>query len=68
MSQNTHIINVKTRGADKSKKKVKGVSGALAGLAKKAGIAAAYRFFCKRGRSYKSCYCSNYGFGCCKGF
>ena len=44
MSQNTHIINVKTRGAKKSEKEVKGVSGALGGLAKKAGIAAAAYF------------------------
>ena len=35
------IINVKATGTGKSQKKVKGVSGALDGLAKKAGLAAA---------------------------
>ena len=44
MSQNTHIINVRTKGANKSKKEIKGVSGALGGLAKQAGIAAAAYF------------------------
>ena len=44
MATNKHIIDVKTRGAEKSKKKIKGVSGALGGLAKQAGIAAAAYF------------------------
>lgn len=38
------IIEIITRGADKSEKQVKGVSGALGGLAKKASIAAAAYF------------------------
>ena len=38
------IINVKATGTGKSQKKVKGVSGALDGLAKKAGLAAAAYF------------------------
>ncbi len=43
-NKQTHIIDVKTKGADKSKKKIKGVSGALGGMAKQAGIAAAAYF------------------------
>ena len=38
------IIEIITKGAGKSEKQVKGVSGALGGLAKKAGIAAAAYF------------------------
>ena len=44
MAVNKHIIDVKTRGAEKSKKQIKGVGGALGGLAKQAGIAAAAYF------------------------
>ena len=43
-NKSTHIIDIKTKGAGKSKKDVKGVSGALGGLAKKAGLAAAAYF------------------------
>ena len=38
------IIEIITKGAGKSEKQVKGVSGALGGLAKQAGIAAAAYF------------------------
>ena len=38
------IIEVQTKGARKSEKQIKGVSGALGGLAKKAGAAAAAYF------------------------
>tara|TARA_R110002012_G_scaffold5094_6_gene23162 strand:- start:995 stop:2647 length:1653 start_codon:yes stop_codon:yes gene_type:complete len=44
MATNKHIIDVQTKGADKSEKKIKGVSGALGGLAKQAGAAAAAYF------------------------
>ena len=44
MATNKHIIDIKTKGAGKSEKQIKGVSGALGGLAKKAGIAAAAYF------------------------
>ena len=44
MATNKHIIDVQTRGAKKSEKQIKGVSGALGGLAKQAGIAAAAYF------------------------
>ena len=44
MGVNREIIEVSTRGADKSKKQIKGVSGALGGLAKQAGVAAAAYF------------------------
>ena len=44
MATNKHIIDVQTKGAKKSEKQIKGVSGALGGLAKKAGIAAAAYF------------------------
>ena len=43
-NKNTHIIEVLTKGAKKSEKEIKGVSGALGGLAKKAGLAAAAYF------------------------
>jgi len=39
-TKDTHIIDVKTRGAKKSQKEIKGVGTALGGMAKKAGIAA----------------------------
>ena len=44
MSVNKHIIDVKTKGAKKSAKQIKGVGGALSGMAKQAGIAAAAYF------------------------
>ena len=44
MATNKHIIDVQTRGAKKSEKQIKGVGGALGGLAKQAGIAAAAYF------------------------
>ena len=44
MAKNTHIIEVKTQGADKSKKQIQGVSGSLKGMAKSAGVAAAAYF------------------------
>ena len=44
MATNKHIIDIQTKGAKKSEKQVKGVSGALGGLAKQAGIAAAAYF------------------------
>ena len=44
MAVNKHIIDVQTKGAGKSEKQIKGVSGALGGLAKQAGIAAAAYF------------------------
>ena len=44
MAKNTHIIEVKTTGAEKSKKQIKGVSGSLQGMAKSAGVAAAAYF------------------------
>ena len=44
MATNKHIIDVQTRGAVKSEKQIKGVSGALGGLAKQAGVAAAAYF------------------------
>ena len=43
-NKSTHIIDVKTKGAKKSQKQIKGVSGALGGLAKQAGLAAAAYF------------------------
>jgi len=43
-SKMQHIIEVITRGAGKSEKQIKGVGGALGGLAKQAGIAAAAYF------------------------
>ena len=43
-TKDTHIIDVKTKGAAKSQKDIKGVSGSLGGLAKQAGIAAAAYF------------------------
>ena len=39
-TKDTHIIDVKTKGAKKSQRDIKGVGGALGGLAKQAGIAA----------------------------
>ena len=44
MPKDTHIIEVKATGAKKSEKEIKGVSGALGGLAKQAGVAAAAYF------------------------
>ena len=44
MATNKHIIDVQTKGAKKSEKQIKGVSGALGGMAKSAGIAAAAYF------------------------
>ena len=44
MAKNKLIIDVKTKGAKKSEKQIKGVSGALGNLAKQAGIAAAAFF------------------------
>ena len=44
MPKDTHIIEVKTKGAKKSQKQIKGVGGALGGMAKQAGIAAAAYF------------------------
>ena len=44
MPKDKHIIEVKTTGAKKSQKQIKGVSGALGGLAKQAGAAAAAYF------------------------
>ena len=44
MATNKHIIDVQTKGAGKSEKQIKGVSGALGGMAKQAGIAAAAYF------------------------
>jgi hypothetical protein len=44
MATNKHIIDVQTKGAKKSEKQIKGVGGALGGLAKQAGIAAAAYF------------------------
>ena len=44
MPKDTHIIEIKTKGAKKSQKDIKGVGGALGGMAKKAGIAAAAYF------------------------
>lgn len=44
MGLNREIIEVSTRGADKSKKQIKGVSGALGGLAKQALAASAAYF------------------------
>ena len=43
-TKDTHIIDVRTKGAKKSEKQIKGVSGALGGMAKQAGIAAAAYF------------------------
>ena len=40
MSLNKHIIEVQTRGADKSKKQINGVSNGLKNMAKQAAIAA----------------------------
>ena len=40
MGKNTQIIEVKTKGAKKSKKELKGVSTGLKGMAKSAGLAA----------------------------
>ena len=40
MAVNKHIIDVKTKGAKKSEKQIKGVSGALGGMAAKIGLAA----------------------------
>ena len=44
MPKDTHIIEVKTKGAKKSEKEIKGVGNALGGMAKKAGVAAAAYF------------------------
>ncbi len=44
MATNKHIIDVQTRGAEKSQKQIKGVSGALGSMAKSAGAAAAAYF------------------------
>ena len=44
MPKDTHIIEVKTTGAKKSEKEIKGVGNALGGMAKKAGVAAAAYF------------------------
>ena len=44
MATNKHIIDVQTKGAKKSEKQIKGVGGALGGMAKQAGIAAAAYF------------------------
>ena len=44
MATNKHIIDVQTRGAKKSEKQIKGVSGALGGMAKQIGLAAAAYF------------------------
>tara|TARA_Y100000593_G_scaffold33416_1_gene65689 strand:- start:707 stop:2263 length:1557 start_codon:yes stop_codon:yes gene_type:complete len=44
MAKNTHIIEVKTTGAEKSKKQLQGVSGSLKNMAKQAGVAAAAYF------------------------
>tara|TARA_R100000734_G_scaffold19127_1_gene18324 strand:- start:5299 stop:7173 length:1875 start_codon:yes stop_codon:yes gene_type:complete len=44
MADNTHIIEVKTKGAKKSEKQVKGVNAALGKMAKQAGAAAAAYF------------------------
>ena len=44
MAVNKHIIDVKTKGAKKSAKQIKGVGSALGGMAKQAGIAAAAYF------------------------
>lgn len=44
MAVNKHIIDVQTKGAKKSEKQIKGVGGALGGMAKQAGIAAAAYF------------------------
>ena len=44
MATNKHIIDIKTKGAKKSEKQIKGVSGGLSGLAKQAGIAAVAYF------------------------
>ena len=44
MPKDTHIIEVKTKGAAKSQKQIKGVGNALGGMAKKAGVAAAAYF------------------------
>ena len=43
-NKNTQIIEVKATGTEKSKKKIKGVSGALGGLAKQAALAASAYF------------------------
>ena len=39
-TKDTHIIDIRTKGANKSKQKIGGVNNALGGLAKKAGVAA----------------------------
>ena len=44
MATNKHIIDIKTKGAKKSQKQIKGVTGGLKGLAKQAGVAAAAYF------------------------
>ena len=44
MATNKHIIDIQTKGAKKSEKQVNGVTRALGGLAKQAGIAAAAYF------------------------
>ena len=44
MSKNTHIIEVKTKGAKKSEKQIKGVNSGLKNMAKSAGVAAAAYF------------------------
>ena len=44
MSVNKHIIEVQTRGADKSKRQINGVSNGLKNMAKQASIAAAAYF------------------------
>ena len=43
-NKSTHIIDVKTTGAGKSERQIKGVNKSLGGLAKKAGLAAAAYF------------------------
>ena len=44
MAVNKHIIDVQTRGAEKSQRQIKGVSGALGNMAKQLGVAAAAYF------------------------
>ena len=44
MAKNTHIIEIKTTGAAKSEKQIKGVSSGLTKMAKQAGVAAAAYF------------------------
>ena len=44
MAVNKHIIDVQTKGAKKSEKQIKGVSGALGNMAKSAALAAGAYF------------------------